>query len=187
MSKRPLHVPIFMSSLCAWPIYQVVNDRVFGLHTLACSSCHRHSCLAPQDSFVALPRFDWLPNTQLSVFHHQAARAQIFLVSLLPRGKDAMHYCSCSATDPISSISVPQPSHFVLGFKIAQTWSFCEVVCRILLAGQHSSSLASLTKQCFILKNRYAYARVSIIHPWYRVFAFPKLTKRCHGKSQKGQ
>ena len=78
VSKRPLHVPIFMSILCAWLTCQVVNDRVFGLHTLACSSCHRHSCLAPQDPFVALPRFDWLPNTQLSVFYHQAARAQIF-------------------------------------------------------------------------------------------------------------
>lgn len=143
-----------------------------GLHMLACSSCHRHSCLAPRNSFFPLARFDWFPNTQLSVFHHQAARAQIILVSLLPRGKDAMHYCSCSATDPISSISVPQPSQSVPVLKIARTWSFCEVVCRILLACQHSSSLPSLTKQCFILKNRYAYARVSIVHPWYGVSAF---------------
>ena len=87
----------------------------------------------------------------------------------------------------ISSISVPQPSQSVPVLMIAQTWSFCEVVCRILLACQHSSSLPSLTKQCFLLKNRYAYARVSIIHPWYGVFAFQELTKRCHGKSQKGQ
>jgi hypothetical protein len=55
--------------------------------TLACSSCHRHSCLALHDPFVPFPRFDWLPNTQLPVLRHQAASAQIFLVSLCLVGK----------------------------------------------------------------------------------------------------
>jgi len=154
---------------------------------LACSSCHRQSCLAPQNSFVALPRFDWLPNTQLSVLVHQAARAQIFLVFLCLVEKTPCTIVHAVPPIRISSISVPQPSQSVPVLMIAQTWSFCEVVCRILLACQHSSSLPSLTKQCFLLKNRYAYARVSIIHPWYRVFAFQELTKWCHGKSQKGQ
>jgi hypothetical protein len=65
----------------------VVNHRVFGLHMLACSSCHRHSCLALQDPFVPFSRFGWLPNTQLPVLRHQAASAQIFLVSLCLVGK----------------------------------------------------------------------------------------------------
>jgi hypothetical protein len=65
----------------------VVNHRVYGLHMLACSSCHRHSCLALRNPFVPFPRFDWLPNTQLPVLRHQAASAQIFLVSLCLVGK----------------------------------------------------------------------------------------------------
>jgi hypothetical protein len=81
---------------------------------------------------------DWFPNTQPAVLLHQGVRAQISLVSLAS-WENAMHYCSCSATDPSSSISVPQPSQSVL--MIAQTWNSCGVACHILLARQHSSSL----------------------------------------------
>ena len=148
-----------------------VNPRHSGSHMLACSFCHRHSCLALQDSFVALLRSDWFPNTQLPVFHHQAARAQIFLVSLcLVERRHALLFMQChrSKSHLFRYLSLPILSFALM---IAQTWSFCEVACRILLACQHSSSLSSTTKQCFILKNRYAYARVSMIHPWYGVSA----------------
>jgi hypothetical protein len=143
VSKRPSHVPIFLSILCARLTCSCRQpSSLWVARSLArpVTAIHASPFMIPLCHFLVLTGFQ-IPSCLFSAIKQRAHRSFWYLFASWEK-----RHCSCSATDPISSISVPQPPQSVLALKIAQTWSSCEVACRILLACQHSSSFACLTK-----------------------------------------